>query len=332
MKTDGKFIIQSGGITQGIQKELGLSNQECKQLGSIWNQIINEFEGETNGQKNMTVSSNRNVTPNQGNNYLVHPKAVIEFSKDCWKRIVSLVNNALHKNIEVEDNNTQSSASISESETPVANKNPDLEEVDLASKVGDEKVEEYKRYCQELVENAKQILIDKQKDFGLTQNEIDYINSIDYESIKYGSARWDKQAKRIHINYNDQNLIEAFNNTNPNIPLKPDVGYFVKLILHEVKHADLNTNQNTQNEERACEGRALKSAYRLFANADNIDKQKYNMLLPDSRNKAHRCIMLSDLGDGTEIDETKLQEYLNQWLIDCGYSERLEVGSTEYKY
>ena len=42
--------------------------------------------------------------------------------------------------------------------------------------------------------------------------------------------------------------------------------------------------------------------------------------------------MLSDLGDGTKIDETKLQEYLSQWLIDCGYSERLDVGSTEYKY
>ncbi len=322
MKTDGKFIIQSGGITQGIQKELGLSNQECKQLGSIWTQIINEFDD----PNNMQVSNNHSDKPDKSNNYLVHKEAVIQFSKACWQRIVNLVNNALHKNIEVEDNNgTQSS-------TSVANQNPDLEEVDLAGKVEDEKVEEYKRHCQGFVENAKQILINNKKNFGLTQNEINYINSINYESIKYGSARWDKQAGRIHINYNDQNVIEAFNNTNSDIPLKPDVGYFVKLILHEVKHADLNTNQNTQSEERACEGRALKLAYRLYANADDKDKQKYNMLLPDSRNKAHRCIMLSDLGNGIEIDETKLEEYLNQWLIDCGYSERLEIGSTKYKY
>ena len=329
MKTDGKFTIQSGGITQGIQKELGLSKQECKQLGSIWTQIINEFDDPNNIQ----VSNNHNNTPDKSNNYLVHKEAIVQFSEECWQRIVNLVNNALHKNIEVEDNNgTQSSTSIAESETSVANQNPDLEEVDLAGKVGEEKVEEYKRYCQGFVEKAKQILINNKENFGLTQKEIDYINSIDYESIKYGSARWDKQAGRIHINYNDQNVIEAFNNTNPNIPLKPDVGYFVKLLLHEVKHADLNTNQNTQNEEKACEGRALRFAYQLYANADDKDKQKYNMLLPDSRNKEHRCIMLSDLGDGTKIDETKLQEYLCQWLIDCGYSERLDVGSTEYKY
>ena len=45
MKTDGRFIIKSGGITQGIQKELGLTKEECKKLGSIWTQIINEFDG-----------------------------------------------------------------------------------------------------------------------------------------------------------------------------------------------------------------------------------------------------------------------------------------------
>ena len=35
MNTDGKFTILSGGITQGIQKELGLSDNECKKLGNI---------------------------------------------------------------------------------------------------------------------------------------------------------------------------------------------------------------------------------------------------------------------------------------------------------
>ncbi len=100
MKTDGKFTIQSGGITQGIQRELGLSNYECKQLGSIWTQIINEFDD----PNNMQVSNNHNDTPDKSNNYLVHKEAIIQFSKECWQRIVNLVNNALHKNIEIEDN------------------------------------------------------------------------------------------------------------------------------------------------------------------------------------------------------------------------------------
>ena len=39
MKTDGKFIIQSGGITQGIQKELGLTNQEYKQIAELHNDV-----------------------------------------------------------------------------------------------------------------------------------------------------------------------------------------------------------------------------------------------------------------------------------------------------
>lgn len=47
-RIDGYFRIDKGGITQGIQKELGLSSQECKQLGSVWTQIINEFDDSNN--------------------------------------------------------------------------------------------------------------------------------------------------------------------------------------------------------------------------------------------------------------------------------------------
>lgn len=64
-RIDGRFIIDKGGITQGIQKELGLSNQECKQLGSVWTQIINEFDDSNNIQ----VTNNKNETPNKSNNY-----------------------------------------------------------------------------------------------------------------------------------------------------------------------------------------------------------------------------------------------------------------------
>ena len=98
-RIDGHFRIDKGGITQGIQKELGLSSQECKQLGSVWTQIINEFD-ESN---NMQVSNNKNETPNKSNNYEVHKDAIVQFSKDCWKRIVDLVNKTLHKNIQIEE-------------------------------------------------------------------------------------------------------------------------------------------------------------------------------------------------------------------------------------
>lgn len=98
-RIDGHFRIDKGGITQGIQKELGLSSQECKQLGSVWTQIINEFDD----SNNMQVSNNKNETPNKSNNYEVHKDAIVQFSKDCWKRIVDLVNKTLHKNIQVEE-------------------------------------------------------------------------------------------------------------------------------------------------------------------------------------------------------------------------------------
>ena len=102
MKTDGRFIIKSGGITQGIQKELGLTKEECKKLGSIWTQIINEFDGKNNGQKNMTVTNNRGKSVDSSTNYFVYKNAVIEFSKESWQKIVNLVNKALDKNIEIE--------------------------------------------------------------------------------------------------------------------------------------------------------------------------------------------------------------------------------------
>lgn len=98
-KIDGKFVIQrKDGITQGIANELGLSAQECKQIsGSIWTQVIQEF----NDSNNMQVQNNNGINPNAENNFMVHENAIVTFSKECWKRIVDLINNALDKNIQV---------------------------------------------------------------------------------------------------------------------------------------------------------------------------------------------------------------------------------------
>ena len=65
-RIDGQFTIKQGGITQGIAKELGLSSAECKQIsGSIWTQVINEF----NNEQNLSVSNNKNDKPNADNNF-----------------------------------------------------------------------------------------------------------------------------------------------------------------------------------------------------------------------------------------------------------------------
>ena len=118
IKTDGKFIISDGGITQGIQKELGLSNEECKKLGSVWAQIINEFDGQTESQANMAVTNNRGKTPSKSNGYSVAKDAVVEFSKECWQRIVTLVNNKLGKNIEIVQEELPENAEVTEETEP----------------------------------------------------------------------------------------------------------------------------------------------------------------------------------------------------------------------
>lgn len=106
--SDGKFVIQSGeGITQGIKRELGLTAQQCKELGSsVWQEIINEFEAKTDGQNNMTVTNNAEKTPDKSNNFLVHAGAVVEFSRTSWQKIVNLVNNKLHTTFQT-DSDTQ---------------------------------------------------------------------------------------------------------------------------------------------------------------------------------------------------------------------------------
>ncbi len=100
-RIDGQFTIKQGGITQGIAKELGLSSAECKQMGSIWNQIVEEL----NNPNNYTIDNNGKN--NQKGNLTVQAGAVVKFTKDCWQKIVDIVNNALGKNIKVAEENTK---------------------------------------------------------------------------------------------------------------------------------------------------------------------------------------------------------------------------------
>ena len=105
LNPDGKFIIETGqGITQGIKKELDLSDEQCSILkkNSVWDQIIDEID------KQGSVKITRNQTnvqgPNKSNNFLVYTGDIIEFSKTCWNKILKLINTALNTNIQTLDN------------------------------------------------------------------------------------------------------------------------------------------------------------------------------------------------------------------------------------
>ena len=53
---DGRITIKEGqGLSQAIAGELGLNENDCKKLGSVWNEIIQKAQKEdafSNGSKN----------------------------------------------------------------------------------------------------------------------------------------------------------------------------------------------------------------------------------------------------------------------------------------
>ena len=117
--TDGNFQIKTGqGITQGIASELGLDENQCRQINnSIWNQIITEIdkEGSLVTTRNGKVVEN----PQSSNKFLVHPEDIIQVSKACWNKIVGWVNDALKLNInKLEENQeSQNNEKVAQNET-----------------------------------------------------------------------------------------------------------------------------------------------------------------------------------------------------------------------
>ena len=81
-RIDGQFTIKQGGITQGIAHEIGLNSAECKQMGSIWNEVMNEL----NNPNNYTIENNGNNKNNKNKNLTVQVGAVVKFTQDCWQR------------------------------------------------------------------------------------------------------------------------------------------------------------------------------------------------------------------------------------------------------
>lgn len=251
-RIDGQFIIKKGGITQGIAQELGLSSDECKQIsGSIWSQVINEFSDE----QNMNVKNNSGNTPNSNNNYLVHENAVITFSKDCWNRIVSLINTALGKNIQVESlEEAPTTQAVSDTENPTNEKT--------------QRKQAHERVVQSAIEKLKANweLSGLGEHFKTPEDKalfLQCLNEIEYDTEKCGAGRSEKGIVYIETN---------------NTELKSEAE-MLKLLIHEANHAFLqrkaianNTlNYPTKAEEIECETLALRATSNLInANIDGM--------------------------------------------------------------
>jgi len=112
---DGRFKIQKGqGLSQAIASELGLNAQQCKKLGSVWNEIFKEVDKQNQQTQIYTGGNDLHGATNQ--NYVVHTNQVIEFSKEIWNKIIQLVNAKLGTNLKA----TEGSAPPAANEPPEA--------------------------------------------------------------------------------------------------------------------------------------------------------------------------------------------------------------------
>lgn len=265
-RIDGKFIIKQGGITQGIASELGLTRAECKQIGgSIWTQVINDF----NNEQNMNVQNNRGATPNADNNYTVHENAVITFSKECWGRIIALINNALGKNIQVEDTKSTTGTASTQATQATQTMTATQEVKPLTA----QQIQR-KEAHEQVVRQAVAVLKQNWQLSGLGEHFTDeadkslYLKCLDeivYDADKTGAGH--AEARIIHIETDNEQV-----NTTTEM---------LKLLIHEANHAFLERkatqngtlNYPTKAEEIECEVLALTATARLV-NASQQGKLK----------------------------------------------------------
>lgn len=282
-RIDGKFIIKKGGITQGIAKELGLTSAECKQIsGSIWTQVINEF----NNEQNMNVQNNRGETPNASNSYVVHENAVITFSKECWSKIVGLINSALGKNIQVEEAEDTTGAA-----TAQATQTTTVQEVQTNSKV--EPPPELKAG----IDNAVTLI----------KSELNNLSEQELKTLNISAEKRDRLLRYIdNISYDD--FDGSAYSTGSSIVLSTkyqevdNVGSLIAILMHEANHCDetylsqhpeysdnnnyrfRDENSNPQNnrvcnsieEEKSCETLGMLTVALLAKKGAIGDYSRYN--------------------------------------------------------
>ena len=125
---DGKFTIRSGGISQAIRDELGLTQDECNKLGkSVWTQIFEQVKAQDQQSNIYEGGSDAWGSPKE--NFKVYKDQTIEFSKEIWANIVKLVNDKLGKNIQVAQPEAPAAAEAEE-ETPAGTEVETEEEVE----------------------------------------------------------------------------------------------------------------------------------------------------------------------------------------------------------
>ncbi len=158
-------------------------------------------------------------------------------------------------------------------------------------------------------EQARNILLNNTEMLGLSQEEINYITNIDFESIEVEGpktvktpngefpasypARYDIDKDQVLFNIND--IVE------------PEVGSFVKNIMHEVTHGILKNTKYTQVQELACETRGITIAKKLYDSMKENEKEKMNFHI-------YPNLSISDLKKDTDINN-----YLNDWIKNYSY-------------
>jgi len=270
-KIDGRFTIQrNNGITQGIANELGLSKQECKKIeGSIWAQIIQKF----NNPENISVHNNKNSTPNADNNYLVHENAIVTFNKDCWNKIVSLINNALGKNIQVEE----------------AEDVTDTQSIKETSELTSEQTQrknEHETIVKQSIEMIKSNwdITGLGEHFKTPEDKALFLQCLDeivYDADKKGAGHAENGI--IHIETNNEQLKSKAEMT--------------KLLIHEANHAFLERkatqngtlNYPTKSEEIECETLGLTATAKLVNSGkiESFNEYGHPIGYYDSAEKVH---------------------------------------------
>ena len=123
-RLDGRITIQKGqGLSQAIAGELGLNENDCKKLGSVWNEIIQSAEKE-------------GACSEEGKKYeegmTLRTGDVFVFNKDVFNDIIKKVNETLGTSItELNDESTRE-----EETSPVNSQDNPVTDEEIAEEIG----------------------------------------------------------------------------------------------------------------------------------------------------------------------------------------------------
>ncbi|MCM1338498.1 MAG: LysM peptidoglycan-binding domain-containing protein [Muribaculaceae bacterium] len=267
--------------TENAAAEQAETNYEVKSGDNLWNIAKQQLGTDATPAKIMDyinqimTANNLNWHDDAHTKVMIHPGQTLKLPQIGNVQNTSAVENV--ENVE----NVQNVQNVSE--------NPEIQPVECKLP------QEQKQAFDTTLSAAKDILNQYKTELGLTDEEVTYIQNAVCESIPYGAARCDKDSKAIKFNYNGW---QSF-----------DSGNFAKVMIHEITHMSINKN-NSVEQERQCETRALKCALQLLEKGAIED-----FSLP---NKNGAPVKLSELKD-----EAKLTAFVEQWLTDSDYRNRL---------